>query len=249
MFAPSLTIVVPAFNERDNLPRVLGEALAFARSSCRAAEVLVVDDGSSDGSDAVLAGLARDSGGALRVIRHEVNRGLTAALRTGFYGARNDFVTWIPADGHIALAELGKILDAWREHDLVLSTYRRRDDGLARKILSRGLRLLLRVTTGLVDRLEGVYLFRRAILDELDLVAAQSAGAIGFEIAVKARRLGKRIGTTEIECAPRLSGESKVANARNVAQSFAELWRIRRSLSRLPVRRATTSDPGHSGPH
>lgn len=230
-FAPSLTIVIPAFNERENLPRVVGEALAFARTSCRACEVLVVDDGSSDGSADVLQTLAAPE---LRIIRHAHNAGLTAALRSGFYGAANEFVTWIPADGQIPLAELAKILDAWRDHDLVLSTYRRRGDGLVRAVMSRGLRLLLRATTGLVDRLEGVYLFRRALLDELDLVAAQSAGAIGFEIAVKARRLGKRIGTTEIECAPRLSGSSKVANARNVAQSFAELWRIRRSLGRLP---------------
>ena len=229
-FAPSLTIVIPAYNERDNLPRVIGDALAFARARCRACEVLVVDDGSTDGSAAVLATLAAPE---LRVLRHERNAGLTAALRTGFFGAAHDFVTWIPADGQIPLAELGKILDAWRDHDLVLSTYRRRDDGVARALLSRGLRLLLRATTGLRDRLEGVYLFRRALLDELDLVAAQSAGAIGFEIAVKARWLDKRITSTEIECAPRLSGRSKVANARNVAQSFAELWRIRRSLRRL----------------
>lgn len=248
-FAPSLTIVVPAFNERDNLPRVLGDAVAFAKERCRAAEVLVIDDGSSDGSAALLDELARAHAGTLRVVRHDHNRGLTAALRTGFYGARNDFVTWIPADGQIRLDELAKILDVWRDHDLVLSTYRRRDDGIMRTILSRGLRLLLRVTTGLVDRLEGVYLFRRALLDELDLVAAQSAGAIGFEIAVKARRLGKVVGSTEIECAPRLSGASKVANARNVAQSFAELWRIRRSLGRMSVRKPPTSDPGHSNPH
>ncbi|MGZ3425289.1 MAG: glycosyltransferase family 2 protein [Polyangia bacterium] len=230
-FAPSLTIVIPAFNERDNLPRVVGEALAFARTSCRACEVLVVDDGSSDGSAEVLATLAAPE---LRVIRHAHNAGLTAALRTGFFGAANEFVTWIPADGQIPLTELAKILDAWRDHDLVLSTYRHRGDGVARAVMSRGLRLLLRATTGLVDRLEGVYLFRRALLDELELVAAQSAGAIGFEIAVKARRLGKRIGSTEIECAPRLSGSSKVANARNVAQSFAELWRIRRSVRGMP---------------
>jgi dolichol-phosphate mannosyltransferase len=230
-FAPSLTIVIPAYNERDNLPRVVGDALTFARASCRACELLVVDDGSTDGSDAVLRALAAPE---LRVIRHEQNAGLTAALRTGFFGATNEFVTWIPADGQIPLVELAKILDAWRDHDLVLSTYRRRDDGLARAVLSRGLRLLLRATTGLVDRLEGVYLFRRALLDELDLVAARSAGAIGFEIAVKARHLGKHIGSTEIECAPRLSGRSKVANARNVAQSFAELWRIRRSVRAMP---------------
>jgi glycosyltransferase involved in cell wall biosynthesis len=229
-FAPSLTIVIPAFNERENLERVVGDALRFARTSCRACEILVVDDGSSDGSEDVLQKLAAPE---LRILRHAHNAGLSAALRSGFYGAAKDFVTWIPADGQIALTELAKILDVWRDHDLVLSTYRRRGDGITRAVLSRGLRLLLRATTGLVDRLEGVYLFRRALLPELQLVAARSAGAIGFEIAVKARRLGKRIATTEIECAPRLSGRSKVANARNIAQSLGELWRIRRSLRRL----------------
>jgi hypothetical protein len=172
---------------------------------------------------------------------------LSAALRTGFGGARGEFVTWIPADGQIATSELGKILDAWNGEELLLSTYRRREDGLSRWILSRGLRLLLFVTAGLRDRLEGVYLFRRALLDELSLVSARAAGSIGFEIAVKARRLGKRVGSTEIECAPRLSGRSKVANARNVAQSLAELWRIGRSV-RAMRGPTPTSDRGSDRP-
>lgn len=226
-FVPSLTIVVPAYNERANLPRVLGDALAFGKKSCARFEVLVVDDGSQDGTAETLAELAAPE---LRVLTHERNRGLTAALRTGFDGARHDFVTWIPADGQIPLPELGKLLAVWRGEDLVLSTYRQRPDGVARLVMSRGLRLLLFVATGLRDRLEGVYLFRRALLDELSLVSDRSAGSIGFEIAVKARRLGKHVATTEIECAPRLSGSSKVANARNIAASLGELWRIRRSL-------------------
>lgn len=232
-FAPSLTIVIPAYNERDNLPRVVGDALAFGRRACRDFEVLVVDDGSSDGSADVLASLAAPE---LRVVRHDRNRGLTAALRTGFFGAAREFVTWIPADGQIATSELQKILDAWNGEDLVLSTYRHRGDGFSRAVMSRGLRLLLFVTAGLRDRLEGVYLFRRALLDELSLVSERAAGSIGFEIAVKARRLGKRVGSTEIECAPRLSGRSKVANARNIAQSLGELWRIGRSVRAMPRR-------------
>ena len=69
--------------------------------------------------------------------------------------------------------------------------------------MSRGLRLMLFAITGLRDRLEGVYLFRRALLDELKLVSDRSVGSIGFEIAVKARRLGKRVGSIEIQCARR----------------------------------------------
>jgi dolichol-phosphate mannosyltransferase len=227
-FSPSLTIVVPAYNERQNLPGVLSELLAFARGACGGEfEVLVVDDGSTDGSGSAEA---LPSAPELRVVTHPRNLGLTAALRTGFYGARMAFVTWVPADGQIPPVELGKILAAWRDDDLVLSTYRQRPDGIRRAVMSRTLRLLLFAVTGLRDRLEGTYLFRRALLDELQLVARTSAGSIGFEIAVKARRLGKRIASTEIECAPRRSGASKVANARNVAATLGELWRIRRSL-------------------
>src|SRR5262249_16437453 len=156
----------------------------------------VVDDGSSDGTRELLAAM-QPTAPELQFIVHPHNKGLTAALRSGFFGAQHDFITWIPADGQIPLPELAKLLAVWKGADLVLSTYRQRRDGLVRLVMSRGLRLLLFLTTGLRDRLEGVYLFRRTLLDELALVSDHSAGAIGFEIAVKARRLGKRVTSTE----------------------------------------------------
>jgi glycosyltransferase involved in cell wall biosynthesis len=216
---PSVTLVVPFFNERDNLPRVVCDLLPLG-------EVLCVDDGSSDGSAAVLPP-------GVRLVTHDRNRGLTAALRTGFFAASTELVTWVPADGQIAAGEVRKILAAWDGHDLVLSTYRQRPDGWRRLAMSRGLRLMLRAGIGLRDRVEGTYLFRRALLDELHLVATRSAGAIAFEIAAKCRRLEKRITSVEIECAPRMSGRSKVANARNIADTLGEIWRIRKSMTRL----------------
>jgi glycosyltransferase involved in cell wall biosynthesis len=219
---PSVTLVVPFFNERDNLPRVLAD-LSSLKERCSAFELLCVDDGSTDGSCDILPQ-------GVRLVKHEHNRGLTAALRTGFFSAANELVTWAPADGQIPASEAAKILAAWDGHDLVLSTYRQRPDGIVRLAMSRGLRLMLRLGIGLRDRVEGTYLFRRALLDELSLVAERSPGAIAFEIAAKCRRLQKRITSVEIECAPRLSGRSKVANARNVMITLGEIWRIRRSM-------------------
>jgi hypothetical protein len=230
-FAPSLTVVIPAYNERENLPRVLTELLLFLRGAARDFEVLVVDDGSSDGTaDAIV------EAPELRVIAHARNQGLTATLRTGFFAADRAFVTWVPADGQIAAPELGKILDAWDQHDLVLSTYDHRPDGWRRAFMSRSLRVMLWLATGFRDRLEGTYLMRRSMLDQLQLVARTSAGSIGFEIGAKARALGLRIGSAEIACAPRLSGQSKVANARNVTAYLGELWRIRQSMKQLGLR-------------
>jgi dolichol-phosphate mannosyltransferase len=216
-------MVVPFFNERDNLPRVLAGLLQLGRE-CAGCELLCVDDGSSDGSAVPPEA---------RLIRHERNLGLTAALRTGFFAARSELVTWVPADGQIPASEVRKILGAWDGHDLVLSTYRQRPDALWRLAMSRGLRLMLRAGIGLTDRVEGTYLFRRELLPQLQLVARTSAGSIAFEIAAKCRRLKKRVTSVEIECAPRLSGRSKVANARNVAATVGEIWRIRRSIHEM----------------
>lgn len=233
MFEPSLTVVIPAFNEAENLPSVLPGMLAFAKSACLRCEVLVVDDGSSDGTAQVLAAQQATTPQGLRVIRHPQNQGLTATLRTGFFAARTQLVTWIPADGQIPLSELQKILDAYRGEDLLLSTYRHRPDGVVRAVMSKTVRLLVQAGTGFAERLEGPYLFRCSLLDELHLVSRTSAGSIGLEIAAKAKRLGKRIGSTEIECAQRLAGTSKVANLSNIVSYLGEIWRIRQSMQSM----------------
>lgn len=235
----SLTVVVPAFNERENLAPTLTELAAAlrARGAEHPFELVVVDDGSSDGSAALLAELAARTP-ELRVVTHERNRGLTAALRTGFAAARMELVTWSPADGQIPSSEIVRLADAWGGRDLVLTTYANvRPDGLLRAAVSRGLRLAVAAMIGFRDRLEGVYLVRRAVLDELGLVASRSAGSIAFEIGAKVRARGLSVGTLAITCAPRRAGESKVAGrrlARNILATLEDLRDIRRSMRRSP---------------
>ncbi|MBL9040573.1 MAG: glycosyltransferase family 2 protein [Myxococcales bacterium] len=233
LFEPSLTLVIPAFNEAENLQFVLPEALRFIAERCVSCQILLIDDGSSDATAKVAAEFAAEQPERLRIITHPHNQGLTAALRSGFFGAHSELVTWIPADGQIAVSELDKMLRAYRGEDLLLTTYRHRPDGLWRATMSKTVRLLVRAATGFADRLEGPYLFRRALIDELNLVCTRSAGSIGLEIAAKSRSLGKRIGSTEIECLPRLSGHSKVADLRNIVTYFGEIWRIHRSQREL----------------
>ena len=233
LFEPSLTLVIPAFNEAENLKVVLPDALRYIAERCVNCQILLIDDGSSDETSTVAAEFAAQNPERMRVLTHPHNQGLTAALRSGFFGAHSELVTWIPADGQIALTELDKMLRAYRGEDLLLTTYRHRPDGLWRATMSKTVRLLVRAATGFADRLEGPYLFRRALIDELHLVCNRSAGSIGLEIAAKSRSLGKRIGSTEIECLPRLSGRSKVADLRNIVTYVGEIWRISVSQKEL----------------
>lgn len=242
-FAPALSLVIPAFNEAQNLPHVLPPALQLCARVCQRAEVVVVNDGSRDDTRAVLERLQQELASTLpahvtlRVITHERNQGLTATLRTGFFAAQGEVVTWIPADGQTPISELEKILRAYRGEELLLSTYRHRPDGLARTVMSRTVRLLVFLATGFTHRLEGPYLFKRALLDELQLVARTSAGSIGLEIGAKAQALRRSIGSVEIECAERLSGQSKVANLRNITSYLGEVWRIGQSTRAMQAAR------------
>lgn len=96
--APSVCVVVPAFNEEVNLPSclvALDEALSGFPSPYK---IVVVDDGSNDRSLEVARRFAARWPDRVRVIAHEANQGLGAALRTGFRGAATDFVTCCPAD-------------------------------------------------------------------------------------------------------------------------------------------------------
>ena len=229
---PLLSVVMPAYNEAANLPVVAPQVIAVCAEACGAEgfELVIVDDGSTDATPQVAAELARNPN--VRVVTHEHNRGLTAALRTGFYAAAGEYVIFIPADGQSPPAEIPRFLRAARGHDMVLSTYTNRPDGVQRKLMSFGLRMLLRAAIGFNQRLEGPYLFRRDLLDRMTLVAQRSAGSIGFEIAAKAQAVGARITSIDMACAPRLSGASKVANARNIAQYLREIAEIRRSMKK-----------------
>ena len=111
---PTLTVVVPVYDEA----ATVREILARVRSSPVAKEIVVVDDGSTDGTRAILEEMeaaAPVEGGDLRVILHERNRGKGAALRTGFAAARGDVVVVQDADLEYDPAEypvlLAPILD------------------------------------------------------------------------------------------------------------------------------------------
>jgi glycosyltransferase involved in cell wall biosynthesis len=105
--APSITVVIPAYNRASTLARALA---SVARQTLAAAEVIVVDDGSSDGTAAV-AGACEHPG--LRIIRHDSNRGAAAARNTGLRAARGDYIAlldsddeWTPDKLAMQLAEL-----------------------------------------------------------------------------------------------------------------------------------------------
>jgi dolichol-phosphate mannosyltransferase len=231
--SPDLTVVMFAFNEEANIAPVLTELRAWLADHEPSAEVVFVDDGSSDNTYSEAAKAL--GGSSHQLLRHESNQGIGAALKTGVRAAKGDWVTFLPADGQIAPNAIGALRNAAATDraDVVFSVYDHRDDGLRRKVLSTGVRALILLVHGVRMRSDGPYLFRRPLFDPDKLVP--DTFFLNFEFPI--RMLGARVPTTvvTIECHPRRSGQSKSTGLKRivgVAQDLLDL-RVRRMKESL----------------
>lgn len=220
---PTLSIVVFAFDEEENVEAVLAELVAWLRAHVPASEIVFVDDGSRDRTYEVAQRALAGFPGT--VLRHTRNGGIGAALKTGVAASRGEYVTFMPADGQIAPAAIGTLLDARAGADVVLSVYDHRDDGLHRTILSAGVRGLILAVHGVHLRSDGPYLFRRALFDPRQL--APDTFFLNFEFPIRALCAGLRMRTVTIACRPRRAGQSKSTGLARIAGVAKDLLALR----------------------
>jgi len=109
-----LTAVVPAYNEAGNIGRAVDALCAVLPVVAGHHEVIVVDDGSTDGTGAAVAGRL-----GVRVLRHPINRGYGAALRTGLAAAREPWCVFLDGDGQLDPLELPRLVTAVGDADIV----------------------------------------------------------------------------------------------------------------------------------
>jgi len=201
-----LSIVVPLFNEERSLEALYREISAALAPDGREYEVIFVDDGSTDGSLAVLSQLHSETENVV-VIHLRRNFGKAAALQAGFLEARGDVVVTIDADLQDDPAEIPKLLAKLDEgFDLVSGWKTRRNDPWTRRLLSR----LFNWTTGVVSGVRlhdvncGLKAYRAEVLHGLRLY-----GELHRFIPVLASYRGFRIAEIPVNHRPRQHGRSR----------------------------------------
>lgn len=229
----SLSLVYLCLNEEQALARTLDEALAFCHSHLADWEILVVDDGSTDSSAAIVrAYAAREP--RVRLLQHPRNLGMGAGLKTGIAASQKDYFCMLAADGQIPAAEVAKMLPLLDRAPIVLSTYGNRPNNLVRTIISRSFRVFMRAAIGVDFALEGTYLFPvRVARDEIGLqVIAANTFFFSFELIVRAKKLGYATADSVISCLPRVDGGgSRVANLKQIRRVADEVMKLRTRLA------------------
>ncbi len=225
-----LTILIPAFNEAVNLREHLPTLIAKATEHARDFEVLIVDDGSTDETAAVVREFqANDS--RIRLVSHPQNLGPGSGVKTGIREARGDFVIFIPADIAIDLDHFPRYITAAEHADVVVGLRSdRRDYSLRRKLNSVVYIGLVKLLFGMPQRqFNYVHMYRRAIFEKFDV--EYGSVFITAEICIKARDAGFRLTEVEIGYVPREHGEAAGGKPKVIARAARDLfhfwWRWR----------------------
>lgn len=225
--APEISIVLPAYNERHNLPTVVARAFEVLPELVSDFELIIVDDGSSDGTREVALGLLNQHYPAVRLAVHEQNRGYGAAIRTGFAHAGADLVFYTDSDNQFDLADLEHFLPLMDEWDLIVGFRVYRYDTVLRSMLSwiynRIVRVLFRVRVRDVDC--AYKLFRREVLEKI--VIESDDFFVDAELVAKARKWNFRLLEKGVRHYPRIAGETTVraSDIPETLKRIALMWK------------------------
>jgi glycosyltransferase involved in cell wall biosynthesis len=226
-----ISAVMPAFNEEANLEESVGRMAAALKDCARAFEIIVVDDGSRDGTPALLERL-KTVHPSLRVIRHPQNRGYGAAVRSGFNAARSHWIFLMDSDNQFDPAQLNRLLSRAHDADIVAGYRKQRRDPLLRRLNALAFFTLVRLLFGrLAQDVNCAFkLIRRDLIAGMEL---HSDGAlINTEVLVNARQMRARVLEIAVDHFPRHSGKQTGANPRVVLRAFRELLVFRAEMAK-----------------
>jgi len=223
----SLSVFFPVYNDAPSIGKLVDRAFEVLRQRVSDFEVIVVNDGSRDGTAEALDGLQQRHGPAFRVITHAENRGYGAALRSGFAAAGKDFVFYTDGDGQYDVGELPKLLDLVAPDVGLVNGYKlERSDPWHRiaigNVYNRFARLVFRIRLRDIDC--DFRLIRRALLDEMQL--SSTSGTICVELVRQLELSGHRIAEVGVHHYPRLHGRSQFFRFRSLATTLYQLLRL-----------------------
>jgi glycosyltransferase involved in cell wall biosynthesis len=220
---PYLSMALLAYNERHSIESAAHRSSVALERCGRPYELILVDDGSTDGSAETMDRLAGELP-FCHVIHHSAHRGLGAAIRTAYFRGQGEWATWFPADLQADPADLPGLVERLEQCD-ALVTYRealQRRASVGRKLVSWFDRMLVRFLFGIKLRdLHWVRFFRRRLLEQMRLKS--QSPSIDTEMVFQARRLGARILELPLQDHPRTAGKAKGAGLSNILRSFRDL--------------------------
>ena len=239
-----VTIAMPAYDEAPNIERTVAEARAALATAGRAGEVLVVDDGSTDGTAALADAIAKTHPD-VRVVHHASNRGFSGAMTTALREARGEWVFLVPADGQVRMNDLERFLAARADADIVVGLRASRHDAAGRAALSQAFHRIAKLLFPIpLAEFSAAFLFRRSLVDAMPVRSRPGGASFLPEVLYRATVRRARFAQIVIEPRARLAGRAKGARLGVAVRTLIELVRLAPLVRLDEVRYARRADAG-----
>lgn len=229
-----LSVFLPTYNEEGSIKEVVLKTKKVLEAMGVKWEIIVVNDGSTDLTKSIVEGLQKDDS-RIRIINHDKNRGYGASFKSGLYGSRYKWISFIDSDGQFDFAEITKFLEKQKETgaNLVIGYYQKRKVSAFRILTTRMWELAVFILFGLkVHDIDcGFKLISKEVVDKIPRLESERGAFISSEFLIKAKRLGFVITEVPVTHYPRLKGVGTGRNINVIIKSFVDLIRLRIKLT------------------
>lgn len=222
-----LSLFLPAYNEEKVITQTVNKADAILRKVAKKYEILVVNDGSTDNTEAVVNKIVKRNPN-VRMITHSPNKGYGGALKTGLYESKYKYISFIDADGQFDFAQIGKFIEHIKDFDLVIGYRQNRADSSLRIGTAYLLKLwnLFWFKFWVKDADCGFKLIKKEVVDRLPKLKTESA-ITETEFLIRAQRAGYKFKQVPVGHYPRTTGKSTGGNLSVIfkaAKETLQLW-------------------------
>lgn len=218
----SLSLVLPAHNEEDNIRVVVEQALQVLPHYTDTFEIIPVNDGSTDATATILQQLAAEDD-RVRPVSYKTNKGYGGALKSGFETTRYDYVMFMDADRQFDIADLASLAPFVGRYDIVAGFRMERSDPLIRRVNAEVFNIAVRILFGVHLRdLDCAFkIFRGDQLRSLDLIS--NGALINCEMQAKLRRQGATLQQVGVKHYPRVAGSSTGGNLKVILRAMRDI--------------------------
>ncbi len=233
MSVRSLSLVLPCYNEEDNVPVTVRACLAWLARTGMDGEVIAVDDGSRDRTGALLDAMAKEDT-HLRVIHNTKNQGYGGAIRAGCDTATKEVIAFMDSDGQFKPEDLEKLLPLLETHRFATGRRRKRADSFIRNMFGKVLGLMNWIVLGLWVRDVncGMKCYFRDLWPSIRPTVGYEK-LFNTEMFLRLKMQGIEWAQVDVPHYPRTAGNPTGAKLYVIVNMFKELWALKKLQRRL----------------
>lgn len=229
----SLSVVLPAHNEAENIETTVNKCVIYLEENASDYEVIVVNDGSSDDTKKIVEDLSKANTKVV-LVNHEVNKGYGSALRSGLDRAEKEFIFFMDSDGQFDINDLDRLLPSAALDKVVIGYREDRADSFIRLLNAwmYGRYIYLMFSLNVKDMDCAFKIFPREAYQFVRPI--KSGGALfTAEFLIKLKKKGYSFKEVPVRHFPRQFGTQSGANINVILRMFKESWKLRNELRGL----------------